>query len=206
MAYRRSPRVQQRLEENRNRILSAARSLVAQGGFREASIVAVAGAADMSTGAVYRYFPSKSDLFVELLTDAVQRECAILRAIIARPATAPDRLAAAVESFARRALSGPWLAYAFIIEPVDPEVEAARLVCRREFGSVFKEVVRQGVASGEFPEQSANVSAACIVGAFTEALARPVTPLAGRISKTRLVGEIVDFCCRAVGASTRTGR
>ena len=203
MAYRRSPRVQQRLEDNRKRILLAARSLVAQGGFREASIVAVAGAAGMSTGAVYRYFPSKSDLFVELLTDAVQRECAILRAIISKPGTAVEKLAAAVESFSRRALSGPWLAYAFIIEPVDPEVETARLVCRQEFGSVFKEVVRQGVASGEFPKQSVNVSAACIVGAFTEALARPVTPLSGRISKARLVGEIVEFCCRAVSGNPR---
>lgn len=198
MAYQRSALMQERLAENRERILRAARTLVAQGGFREASINAVAAAAGLSTGALYRYFPSKADLFVEVLTEAVRRECAILREIIARPGTADQRLRAAVESFARRALEGPHLAYAFIAEPIDPEVDAARILCRQEFSDVFKTVLREGIASGEFPQQSVDVSGACIVGAFTEALVRPVAPNAPRSKDEKLVTEIVDFCARAV--------
>ncbi len=198
MAYQRSALMQERLAENRERILRAARTLVAQGGFREASINAVAAAAGLSTGALYRYFPSKADLFVEVLTEAVRRECDILREIIARPGTADQRLRAAVESFARRALEGPHLAYAFIAEPIDPEVDAARILCRQEFSDVFKTVLGQGVASGEFPPQSVDVAAACIVGAFTEALVRPVAPTTPRSKDEKLVEAIVDFCARAV--------
>ena len=69
MAYRRSPLMQERLADNRERILRAARTLIARGGFREASIAAVAQEVGRSTGAIYRYFPSKAGLFVELLTD-----------------------------------------------------------------------------------------------------------------------------------------
>jgi AcrR family transcriptional regulator len=209
MAYQRSPLMQERLADNRERIVQSARRLIARGGFREASITAVAAAAGLSTGAIYRYFPSKADLFVEVLTDAVRREVAILREIIARPGSATERLCAAVESFARRALEGPYLAYAFIAEPADPEVEAARILCRQEFGEVFKAVLRQGIAAGEFPKQSVDISAACIVGAFTEALVRPVAPTSQHAGDEQLIEPIVEFCRRAVSGpglpAARTG-
>lgn len=198
MAYQRSAMMEERLAENRERILRSARELVAQGGFRMASITAVAEAAGMSTGAIYRYFPSKAELFVEVLNSAVNYECQVLNAIVDGEGSATARLRAAVESFVQRALKGPHLAYAFIAEPADPEVEAARLVCRRQFGDVFKRVLRQGMASGEFPKQSVDVSAACIVGAFTEALVRPVQTAGPPKPGQAMVKSIVDFCERAV--------
>jgi AcrR family transcriptional regulator len=198
MTYQRSALMQERLADNRQRILAAARQLVAEGGFRAASVTAVAGISGLSTGAIYRYFPSKAALFVEVLSSAVAYECAILSAIVDGEGSATARLRAAVESFARRALQGPHLAYAFIAEPADPEVEAARILCRRDFSNVFKRVLRQGIADGEFPKQSVDISAACIVGAFTEALVRPTEHRAKRRQDRALIRSIVDFCERAV--------
>jgi len=203
MAYRRSPLMQERLADNRERILRAARTLIARGGFREASIAAVAQEVGLSTGAIYRYFPSKAELFVELLTAAVDHEVAILRGLAARPGPAAQRLQAAVESFASRALKGPHLAWAFIVEPTDPEVEAARIVCKRQFGAVFEGLLREGVRRREFPAQQPAITAACIVGAFTEALVRPLAPHAPAIPKARstaLVKGISAACLRAAGA------
>lgn len=197
MAYRRTPLMQERLADTRSRILLACRQLIAQGGFKGASIAAVASEVGISTGAMYRYFPSKAELFVEVLTEAVAYEVAILDDIIARPGTATSRLRAAVESFASRALQGPHLAYAFIAEPIDPEVDAARIVCRQQFGAVFEKVLKSGVKSGEFTAQSTDVSAACIVGAFTEALIRPVASMAKTGDKKKLIKAIADFCVRA---------
>lgn len=201
MAYRRSPLMQERLADNRQRIVVAARRLVARGGFREASIAAVAQEVGLSTGAIYRYFPSKAELFVEVLTNAVTHEVAILDGIIAGPGSATERLRAAVKSFAARALEGPHLAYAFIAEPIDPEVDAARIVCRQRFGEVFEKVLKAGVESGEFPSQSIQVSAACIVGAFTEALVRPVASTEKTSDRNKLVDAIAEFCVRAAVGS-----
>jgi AcrR family transcriptional regulator len=199
MAYRRSALMEERLANNRDRILLAARRLVAKGGFREASVSAVAAVAGLSTGAIYRYFPSKASLFVEVLTQAVNREVALLQQIAASSDSARARLYAAVRSYASRALEGPNLAYAFIAEPVDPELEAARLPCRQAFGAVFQGILRDGITAGEFPEQNVEVASAAIVGAFTEALTGPIAPSAeSNQDREKLVFAICTFCVRAV--------
>ena len=84
MAYRRSALMEERLASNRERILTAARSLVAAGGYREAQIAAVAAEAGMSTGMIYRYFPSKAELFVEVLTAAVPKDAEAIEALLAQ--------------------------------------------------------------------------------------------------------------------------
>lgn len=199
MRYKRSPLMEERLADNRQRILISARKLVAEGGFRAAQISAVAADAGLSTGSIYRYFPSKAELFVEVLGEAVRHEIVILRDIGKSEGTAADRLRRAVESFARRAFEGPFLAYAFIAEPAEPEVDAERIRARREFGNVFKAILKDGIASGEFPAQDMDVASACIVGAFTEALIGPIGPThRGDRHREQVISTISLFCLRAV--------
>lgn len=199
MAYRRTRNVRQRLAENRERIAHAARLLIAQGGLRKAQMAAVADRAGLSTGAIYKYFPSRTDLFIEVLREAAAHEIAILRKIAAGPGSAAQRLEAAVESFVRRALEGPHIAYAMMAEPADARMEAARLRTRKAFGEVFMGIVRDGIEKNELPKQDLDVTAACIFGAFTEAL---VGPLAAGTRRPRdregLVKAISAFCVRAV--------
>lgn len=195
---KRSPLMEERLADNRQRILLAARKCVAEGGFRAAQIAAVAAEAGLSTGAIYRYFPSKAELFVEVLGEAVRHEIAILDGIARAPGPAAQRLWRAVESFARRAFEGPFLAYAFIAEPADQEVDAERIRARREFGKVFKSVLREGIASGEFPEQNVDVASACIVGAFTEALISPIGSTRTARQREAVIEGICRFCLCAV--------
>lgn len=199
MAYRRSALMEERLASNRERILAAARRLIAEGGYREAQIAAVAAEAGMSTGMIYRYFRSKADLFIEVMTAAIARELEILNDIAKGPGTAKERLYAAVESFTRRALTGPNLAYAFIAEPAEPEVDIARIRVRQKLGNVFKTILKEGITTGEFPAQDMDASAACIVGAYTEALVGPIAPKGQRVKdQERLIQSISDFCVRAV--------
>ncbi|KAB7764967.1 MULTISPECIES: TetR/AcrR family transcriptional regulator [Xanthomonas] len=202
MAYKRSALMEERLAGNRQRILLAARRLIAADGFRGAPVTAVAAEAGVSTGLIYRHFPSKAELFVEVLTAAVEHELTILRAIAAAPAPAAQRLRDAIASFVRRALAGPGLAYAFIAEPVEPEVDAERIRCRRLLGDVFKGILADGVAAGEFPAQDLEAAAACLVGAYTEALVGPTAPSRdGPRDSERLVEAVCGFCLRAVGSA-----
>ncbi len=198
MKYNRSPLMEARLADNRRRIMKATRALIARGGYREVTVNAVAERAGLSSGAIYRYFPSKAELCVQALMDAVEHEVRILRRIVDTGEPATDRLRAAVRSFATRALEGPHLAYAFIAEPVDPEVNAGRIVCRARFGEVFKDVLRDGIEAGEFPDQNVDIAAACVVGAFTEALIRPTIDVDKTTDQQQLVESIIEFCFRAV--------
>ncbi|MCL7714535.1 TetR/AcrR family transcriptional regulator [Stenotrophomonas mori] len=200
MAYQRSERMEKRLAGNRAAILSAARRLIASGGYRNAPVTAVAAEAGVSTGLIYRHFQSKAELFVEVLSAAVAYELEILSAIADEALPAPQRLQRAVASFVRRALAGPSLAYAFIAEPVDPQVDAERIRCRRLFGDVFRRILADGVAAGELPPQDLDISAACIVGAFTEALVGPTAPSRdGLRDGEQLVEAVCALCLRAAG-------
>ena len=202
MAYQRSEKMEQRLAANRERILGAARKLVSKGGLREARMGTVATEAGLSTGALYRYFPSKADLFVDVLNAAVDREILILDQIAEGPGAARERLGDAVASFVRRALRGPNLAYAFIAEPTEADVDAARILCRMRFGEVFKRIIRSGIENSEFPNQDVDASAACIVGAFTEALVGPIAPSTrGVKNQDRLIDAVSRFCVAAVVAA-----
>src|SRR5918996_152732 len=74
MAYRPTERTEARKAEVRERILAAARELIARGGYAEARIAVVADSAGVATGTVYRHFPSKAELFAEVFRRASQRE------------------------------------------------------------------------------------------------------------------------------------
>ena len=74
MPYRPTERTKARKAETRERIVSAALDQLAEGGYASASVQAVASRAGVATGSVYRYFPSKSELFAEVFRRASARE------------------------------------------------------------------------------------------------------------------------------------
>ncbi|MGH2966264.1 MAG: TetR/AcrR family transcriptional regulator [Solirubrobacterales bacterium] len=199
MPYRPTERTVARNAETRRRIVAAARGLIAGGGYAEAQVAAVAARAGVATGTVYRHFPSKADLFAEVFREASQHEVdAVTAAAGEAGRSAVARIAAAVETFARRALRGRRLAWALIAEPVDPAVEAERLVFRRAYRDAFAGVIADGVDSGELPAQDPELSAAALVGAIGEALVGPVSPTAATEEAESVIAMLRDFCIRSV--------
>jgi AcrR family transcriptional regulator len=197
--YRPTERTLARGAETRRRIVAAARELIARGGYAEAQVASVASRAGVATGTVYRHFPSKADLFAEVFREASQHEVdAVAAAARESGGTAVARIAAAVETFARRALRGRRLAWALIAEPVDPAVEAERLVFRRAYRDAFAGVIADGVEAGELPAQDPELSAAALVGAIGEALVGPVSPTAAAREPESLIASLRDFCIRSV--------
>jgi AcrR family transcriptional regulator len=200
MPYRPTERTERRRAATRERIVSAALDQLAEGGYSSASVQAVASRAGVATGSVYRYFPSKSELFAEVFRRASAHEMAVFEeATSDGQRLAEERIAAAVEAFARRALAGPVRAYALIAEPVDPAVEAERLTFRRGYRDVLVAVLRDGVESGELAAHDSETVAAALVGAIGEALVGPLAPDARRGSRREaLVAGLVQFCTSAI--------
>jgi AcrR family transcriptional regulator len=198
MPYRPTERTRARLAAARERIVDAALTQLAEGGYASASVVAVARRAGVATGSVYRHFPSKGDLFAEVFRRAAQREVDVLRAMTDRSEAVTHRLAAWVEAFVRRALAEPVRAYALIAEPVDPAVEVERLTFRRAYADLFERALHDGIRAGELPAQDAQLAATAIVGALAEAL---VGPLQRRdAGADALVAGLQTFVLQSVGA------
>lgn len=204
MVYRQTDRTAKRQADQRARILEAARNLVADGGWMAAQVDHVATKAGVATGTVYRHWSSKSELCAEIVAAVSAREVGIVRAIADADGMPAEKLAAAIRTFAGRALQGRRLAYALIAEPVDPEVESVRLDYRAQLAHCFERILRQGIMRGAFPRLDPAVAAACIVGAFMEALVGPLAPTKGTGSRAdrHLVEQITQFCLRAsIGSS-----
>src|SRR5436309_3430437 len=108
MPYRPTELTERRKAEARERIVRAALDQLADGGYASATIQAVARRAGVATGTVYRHFPSKSELFADVFRRASQRELELFGEVTTDDGRgAAERVAAATETFARRALAAP---------------------------------------------------------------------------------------------------
>ncbi|MFD5428222.1 TetR/AcrR family transcriptional regulator [Streptomyces sp. NPDC127084] len=201
MAYRKTPAVEDRLTAARERLVDEAIAVVADVGWSQASVTAVAAAAGMSVGSVYQHFPSKAALAVEVFRRAAGREADVLGAVLRDGGGDPlQRLTHGVTVFARRALESRGVAYALLAAPSEPAVESERLEFRKRYRDMFAEVIREGVSGGLLPEQDPEVTAAALTGAIGEVLVDPLSGPAEGADADRLVAELAALSLRCAGA------
>ena len=186
--------------DKKTQILRAARSVVMEGGFRELQMNAVAAAAGIAVGTIYRYYPSRTDLCAAIVSVTSQREVDVLSGIAVAEGSPSQKVRDSVRTFAARAMRGRRLAYGLIFEPIDPEVESTRLKYRRAIARVFETIIREGIAVGEFREQDVEVAGACLVGAFMEGLVGSLAPDTGGVQARaeEVAQAIADLCLAAV--------
>jgi AcrR family transcriptional regulator len=188
----------------RERLLTAARELIEEGGYGAASVLAIADRAGVAAGTLYRHFASKQELFVEVFRSVCAREERAMQAAadqLAVQATARERLETVLATFARRALRNPRLAWALIAEPVDPLVDAERIAYRARYTELIAKGLAAGIDAGELPDQNVSLTAAALVGGCGEALVGPLSPLAtSGPGAEEIVEALRTFVARAVGA------
>lgn len=198
--YRQTDNVVRKLAARHDAILAAARDAAAAGGMAAVQIAPIAQLAGIAAGTVYHYFPSKSDLVAALAAALAQTELTALEAA-AKAAPGPlSALAAAIAAFAARALARRRLTFALIAEPVEAEVEAARVAYRRALAAAFEKLIRQALAGGHLPDQDAALAAAVLLGALIEGLVGPLAPAVASDAAARAqVQTLTLFALRALG-------
>jgi AcrR family transcriptional regulator len=197
--YRPTERTEARKAATRERIVAAAIDQLAAGGYASAGVQTVAERAGVATGTVYRHFDSKSALFAEAFRRAASRELEVFAQVTHDDGRgARERIGAAVEAWARRALAEPTRAYALLAEPVDPAVEAERLAFRRGYRDVLVGAMREGIERGELPPHDTETVGAALIGAIAEALVGPLSPTTRDGGSEALIASLVGFCIRAL--------
>ena len=138
--------------EKRRRILEAAIRTFGRRGFHEARIAEIAAAARVAEGTVYLYFRNKEDLLGVVFDESMDDVLAKGRAIVRSKGSAGERLTGLVDLHLEFIGSDRDLASVFQIELR----RSARLVERFsrsklvEYFRLLGEVLRDGIASGEF--------------------------------------------------------
>jgi AcrR family transcriptional regulator len=199
VVYRRTPKTELQKLERRTRILREARASIARAGFGGSKMKEIAERAGLSEGAIYRYFPTVTDLFVEVFREVALRELEVARQATSVPGPAGKRLEEAIRNHVERALRRPRLAYAMLAEPLAPELEATRLIYRKSFHELFAGVMEEAVSRGEYRPFDTATAAACMIGAFDEAL---IWPLAFRTghgnAPQKRIEFVVGFCTSGI--------
>jgi AcrR family transcriptional regulator len=183
----------------RERLLDAAQELIQAGGYAAAPVAAIADRAGVASGTLYRHFPSKAELFLEVFRSVCAgEERAMIAAADDAGPKAVDRLEAVLTTFARRALRNPRLAWALLAEPIDQPVEAERLAYRERYAGVVAGELRAAIQAGEIPPQDVEFMAAALVGGCGEALVGPLSSVEGA---EEVLVAIRTFVRRAIGAA-----
>ena len=206
MPYRRTENVVRRLAARHDAIVQAAGALAAEAGINAVQIAPVSQRAGVATGTVYRYFPSKTDLVAALVAAVSEREIgAMRRAADAAPGPL-SALAAAITTYAARALESRKLAFALIAEPADA-ADDARLAFRAALTAEIGKRVSAAMDAGHLPEQDIAVAAPALTGALVEGLIGPLAADARDDLGTHdAVQTLTLFALRAVGVADARAR
>ena len=176
MPYRLTENVARKLAAREAAILRGAHDAAAAGGMAGVQIAQVAQRAGIAAGTVYRYFPSKTELVAALVASLAEREVGALAGAAAAAPGPLSALSAAIATFAARALAQRRLAYALLAEPVEPEIDAARISYRKALVGELERLIRAALASGHLPEQDAALAAPALIGALIEGSVGPLAP------------------------------
>jgi AcrR family transcriptional regulator len=146
-------RVARRRDRKVADILTAAADVLAERGFHGMSLDEIADRLDLTKASLYHYFPSKEALVSACLEVLATRTNQRLADVAADQAgTASERLTALiVTQLVIIVREQPQMARMFL-QPMDwPETYRQRTkALRRQHDEIFRSVVREGIASGEF--------------------------------------------------------
>lgn len=209
MAYRKTGRELERLQQRRDRVITSACEVVQRAGFAAARARDVAALAEMSVGSLYSHFGGITEVHVEVFHVLAEKELQRVAREVDAASCPSAALAALVRGFGARALSAPVLAWALLLEPVAPDVAELRLRYRGDYENLASSIVREGIDAGEFAPQTVEICAPALIGAVSESLVHPLCPVladtrpgtARSRSDSALLEGIVEFCFRAVAAN-----
>lgn len=163
----RLPRWQRRPDTRRSEILDAAVRVFGKDGYKRATLAAVADRAGVSSGTVSHYFGSKAKLFEEVIAERLMPFVETEEASLASH-RGPMRplLAQLLRRLWDRAWEPGILELMRVVKVESGEFpESGRLLCQQvseRWRGIFGEILRAGMASGEFRPMDVDTAARVI--------------------------------------------
>ena len=167
-----SSRVERRRDRRKAEIVKTATRILTESGYQGMSLEDVAEQTDIAKATLYHYFSSKDALVaaaLETLTEEVLQRLGAREDAIGE-AGAREHLAALIDEQIRILTeTAPEVAAVFSWPRGWPEVfDEPMKDMRRRHDAVFRRVVEQGVADGEFTCPDVNVALQCLHGILNQ--------------------------------------
>jgi len=171
MPTEKSPRKERERQQHRQEILSAALRLFAEKGFHSVSMQEIAAAAEFATGTLYNFFPSKEELFFELLLAAGEESLSMVLPALEDPGDERDRLSLFIRLHARIAREQGAALRLYLLESrgrclPGPRVEAKKKEIDARIITPLSNVIADGVRKGHLNDVDPVVAAKCLSAAL----------------------------------------
>jgi len=187
-------------QENITRILDAAERLFRHYGYSKTTVADVARDLGMSPANIYRFFASKVEIHQAICGRMLAMSYELAANICHQKISASDRLRQYVRSQYQLTLD-MMLDQQKVHEMVIVAIERDWHVIEKHIDSIhalIADVIREGIAAGEFADQDPEVASRCF-GAATINLCHPQM-VAQCLAKTNraAVDELIEFAIRAL--------
>jgi AcrR family transcriptional regulator len=166
-----SPRKERERQRHRQEILSVALELFAEKGFYNVSMHEIAAAAEFATGTLYNFFPSKEDLFFELLVSCAEESLALILPALEGHEDEREKLARFIRVHERIVVEQAVAIQLYVLENrvrylPGPKVEAKKKEMDERVISRLSEVIAAGVRKGLFNDIDPLIAAKCLLAAL----------------------------------------
>jgi AcrR family transcriptional regulator len=182
-------------QERRQKILSAASELFGANPYDSVQMRDVAARAEVGKPTLYRYFPSKEELFLEVFKSGLDRLDSEIAAILKdrdQPARSLERLLEALLS----ALGGQVAALRMLTDDQSAVMRRWRNEFRRRrrpFVDAARTILEQGIASGEFRSVDLDAVPSMLIG-----LVRGGLIGTDRLPRERFAAAMIDLVVHAL--------
>jgi AcrR family transcriptional regulator len=184
-------------QERRQKILSAATELFGANPYDSVQMRDVAARAEVGKPTLYRYFPSKEELFLEVFKSGLDRLDSEVAAILKdreQPARSLERLLEALLN----ALGGQVAALRMLTDDQSAVMRRWRNEFRRRrrpFVEAARTILEQGIASGEFRPVDLEAVPSMLIG-----LVRGGLIGTDRLPRERFAAAMIDLVVHALSA------
>lgn len=185
----------------KERIRSEAAALFREKGFNGTSMAELATEVGITKSSLYHHFPSKQALLSEIIELTVNRVAPLVQEVADADLPIRERLGQAVAIHAVEAIHDRDAVACFVEEGryLAPDFMAAHLAERDNYEHIFRRMFEEGVASGEFLEQDADLATKAILG-MCNSVVRWYRP-GGAHTPEQIASEFAHFAVRGAAGS-----
>lgn len=189
---------------NRDEIIAAAAAVLRHNGYEATTMKDIASAVNLTAASLYHHFKNKDYLLLAVLEAGLEFIIAQVEPILRADASAGDKLRRMIHAHVVGVTDNTAVGAAMVFEirslmAVGPASDEAALSARRDrffarrdhFEGLFRQVVREGIAAGEFRPVDAQILTKTLLGGlnWVGVWYRP----GGRLSGAQIADEMTNF-------------